>query len=35
MSVYKDVFEVVVAKLGDDAGAMGAAAWAHQKLSNR
>ncbi|TWU33622.1 Glucokinase [Novipirellula aureliae] len=33
MSVYKDVFEVVAAKLGDDAGAMGAAAWAHRKLT--
>ncbi|TWU42296.1 ROK family protein [Novipirellula artificiosorum] len=32
MSVYKDVFEVVAAKLGDDAGAMGAAAWAKRKL---
>ncbi|TWT83207.1 Glucokinase [Planctomycetes bacterium CA13] len=32
MSVYKDVFEIVAAKLGDDAGAMGAAAWAKHKL---
>ena len=31
MSVYKDRFEVVAAKLGDDAGAIGAAAWAKAK----
>ncbi|TWU65118.1 MULTISPECIES: ROK family protein [Crateriforma] len=28
MSVYRDRFDVVPAKLGDDAGALGAAAWA-------
>ncbi|MEM6363979.1 MAG: ROK family protein [Planctomycetota bacterium] len=28
MSVYKDRFDVVAAKLGDDAGVIGAAAWA-------
>jgi glucokinase len=28
MDAYKDTFKVVTAKLGDDAGAMGAAAWA-------
>ncbi|QDT08757.1 ROK family protein [Planctomycetes bacterium K23_9] len=33
MPVYKDRFEVVAAKLGDDAGVMGAAAWAKRKLS--
>lgn len=33
MSVYKDRFEVVAAKLGDDAGVLGAAAWAKQELS--
>ena len=33
MPVYKDSFDVVAAKLGDDAGAMGAAAWAHHKSS--
>lgn len=31
MSVYKDRFEVVAAKLGDDAGAIGAAAWARDR----
>ncbi|MEM9587374.1 MAG: ROK family protein [Planctomycetota bacterium] len=30
MSVYRDRFEVVAAKLGDDAGALGAAAWARK-----
>jgi glucokinase len=33
MSVYKDRFEVVAAKLGDDAGVIGAAAWARQELT--
>ena len=33
MSVYRDRFEVVAAKLGDDAGVMGAAAWAKRKLT--
>lgn len=33
MSVYKDRFEVVAAKLGDDAGVLGAAAWAHQEIT--
>ncbi len=27
MAPYRDVFDVVSAKLGDDAGALGAAAW--------
>lgn len=31
MNVYKDRFEVVSAKLGDDAGALGAAAWAKEQ----
>lgn len=34
MSVYKDRFEVVAAKLGDDAGVKGAAAWAKRKLDS-
>lgn len=34
MSVYKDRFEVVAAKLGDDAGVLGAAAWAKHRLTN-
>ena len=34
MSVYKDRFEVVAAKLGDDAGVKGAAAWAKRKLES-
>lgn len=33
MSVYKDRFEVVAAKLGDDAGVIGAAAWAKKVQS--
>jgi glucokinase len=33
MSVYKDRFEVVAAKLGDDASVLGAAAWARQELT--
>jgi glucokinase len=32
MSVYKDRFKVVAAKLGDDAGVKGAAAWAREKI---
>jgi glucokinase len=32
MSVYKDRFDVVAAKLGDDAGAIGAAAWAREQI---
>ena len=32
MSVYKDSFDVVAAKLGDDAGVLGAAAWARQEI---
>ncbi|WP_372894959.1 ROK family protein [Stieleria sp.] len=32
MSVYKDRFKVVAAKLGDDAGVKGAAAWARRKV---
>jgi glucokinase len=30
---YKNRFEIVAAKLGDDAGVMGAAAWARQELA--
>ncbi len=33
MSVYRDRFEVVAAKLGDDAAAIGAAAWAKKELT--
>lgn len=33
MSAYKDRFEIVAAKLGDDAGVLGAAAWARQELN--
>lgn len=32
MSVYKDRFNVVAAKLGDDAGVLGAAAWAREQI---
>jgi glucokinase len=32
MSVYKDSFDVVAAKLGDDAGVLGAAAWGRQEI---
>jgi glucokinase len=32
MSVYKDRFDIVPAKLGDDAGAIGAAAWARDQV---
>jgi glucokinase len=35
MSVYRDRFDVVAAQLGDDAGALGAAAWARQELATR
>ncbi len=35
MSVYKDRFEVVAAKLGDDAGVKGAAAWAKRQLAEK
>lgn len=34
MSVYKDRFQVVAAKLGDDAGVQGAAAWARRQLED-
>ena len=33
MPVYRDRFEVVAAKLGDDAGAIGAAAWAKKQMA--
>lgn len=33
MSPYRDSFQVVVAELGDDAGALGAAAWAAECLA--
>ena len=32
MSVYRDRFDVVAAKLGDDAGVLGACAWARQEI---
>ena len=32
MSVYRDRFDVVAAKLGDDAGVLGACAWAKQEI---
>lgn len=32
MEVYRDRFDVVAAKLGDDAAALGAAAWAHKQI---
>jgi len=32
MAPYRETFDVVPAKLGDDAGALGAAAWAQKKL---
>ncbi len=35
MSVYKDRFDVVAAKLGDDAGVLGAAAWAKEQLTKQ
>lgn len=34
MSVYRDRFKVVAAKLGDDAAVLGAAAWAKQQLGD-
>jgi glucokinase len=34
MDVYKDRFEVVAAKLGDDATVLGAAAWAKQEITS-
>ena len=34
MSVYRDRFEVVAAQLGDDAAALGAAAWAKKKIAD-
>ncbi|MFG0262891.1 MAG: ROK family protein [Novipirellula sp. JB048] len=34
MSVYEESFEVVAATLGDDAGAMGAAAWAKRQATS-
>ncbi len=33
MSVYRDRFEVVAAELGDDAGVLGACAWAKQEIT--
>ena len=35
MPVYKDRFDIVAAKLGDDAGVMGAAAWAKRQLAKK
>jgi len=35
MGCYKDRFDVVAAKLGDDAGVLGAAAWAKQEIQAR
>ncbi len=35
MPVYRDRFEVVAAKLADDAAVMGAAAWAKQQLTKK
>ena len=35
MSVYMDRVEVVAAKLGDDAGVLGATAWARQELERK
>ncbi len=32
MEVYRDRFDVVAAKLGDDASVLGAAAWAHKQV---
>ena len=34
MPVYKDRFQVVAAKLGDDAGVLGAAAWAKREIKS-
>lgn len=33
MPVYRDLFDVVAAKLGDDAGAIGSAAWARRVIT--
>ena len=33
MEVYRGRFEIVAARLGDDAGVMGAAAWAKNELN--
>ena len=33
MSVYRDRFTVVAAQLGDDAGVLGACAWAKQEIT--
>jgi glucokinase len=33
MSVYRDRFDVVAAELGDDAGVLGACAWAKQEIT--
>jgi glucokinase len=35
METYRDRFKVVAAKLGDDAAAIGAAAWAKSKIEQR
>ena len=35
MEVYKDRFDVVAAKLGDDAGVLGAAAWAKEQIQKK
>ena len=35
MGAYADCFEVVPAKLGDDAGVLGAAAWAKQEIGSK
>lgn len=35
MSVYRDRFDVVAAKLGDDAAVLGAAAWAKRQLTGQ
>jgi glucokinase len=33
MPAFKDTFSVVTAELGDDAGVLGAAAWARKTLA--
>jgi glucokinase len=35
MPPYREMFQVVAAKLGDDAGVLGAAAWAAECLTRR
>lgn len=35
MNTYRDRFDVVAAKLGDDAGAIGAAAWAKKRIGEK